>query len=93
MSSTPYDARHQRDRRLALAEFRDGDICFRCRRPMRSWQSKDLDHVRPIARGGVDGPKRLSHSKCNRSAGAVIGNRSIKRKTKRRPIRSHLPNW
>jgi hypothetical protein len=88
-----YGSEHQRARRAALAAFKDGDMCWRCRRPMRSWQALDLDHVRAVAHGGSDGPKRLAHARCNRAAGAVIGNRSARRRVKRRAQHRELPKW
>ena len=51
----PYGNAHQRARRDALASFRDGTACWRCKRPMHLWQRLDLDHVRPIVLGGANG--------------------------------------
>jgi hypothetical protein len=42
---------------------------------MYQWQALDRDHVTPRALGGTDGPAVLAHARCNRSAGARLGNR------------------
>ena len=69
----------QKLRREARANFVDGTPCPMCGRPMRVWQSLDLDHTIPVVYGGGSGRTRLTHSYCNRRAGALIGNRSPKR--------------
>ncbi len=83
-----YGYAHKKARREALASLDDGQLCWRCRRPMRAWQSLDLDHVRPVLLGGSDGPVALSHAKCNRAAGARLGNRNRGRRRIRRAISS-----
>ena len=71
---------HVRGRRAALAVLRDGDPCARCEaagiyHPMYRWQARwlDLDDFPGRMFGGPQ-VKRLSHRKCNRSAGARAGN-------------------
>jgi len=82
---------HRKRRALALAAMRDGDPCWRCGRPMYARQALDLDHVRPRAFGGADGPALLAHASCNRRAGAIQGNRM--RRTRFRRRRRTLPRW
>lgn len=90
-------AAQARLRREALAEFRDGMICARCKRPMRSWQALELDHIIPRSQGGPTTKEnvRLCHKRCNQLAGCVLGNRSPKRKfrTASAPRRRRLPKW
>jgi hypothetical protein len=68
---------HQQARKLALAMLRDGiDCCPRCGRPMFRRQTLHLDDFpsRAIARRfGITPVKRLSHAKCNMSAGGRLG--------------------
>lgn len=40
---------------------------------MHTSQALDYDHVLPIALGGRDGPKQLTHASCNRAKGARLG--------------------
>ncbi|NVI88243.1 hypothetical protein [Actinomadura sp. BRA 177] len=66
-----YGYAHQRARRQALAAMVDEQPCVRCGEPMYHWQLLDLDHAdddRSVYLG-------LAHRGCNRSAGAVRGNR------------------
>ena len=80
---------HRAKRRTALTALRDGDPCARCQqrgiyhpmyralvtwsggRPTSRWL--DLDDFPGRAIGGPQ-VKRLSYRKCNRSAGATLGN-------------------
>ena len=80
MPKPQYGYAHQVARSEAMALFVDGTPCPICRRPMRVWQSLDLDHATPVVKGGMHGPTRLTHSHCNRKQGGLIGNRSAKRK-------------
>jgi len=82
MAKPQYNYEHQKARRDALALFVDGTRCPFCRKPMRVWQSLDLDHRTPVVHGGSAGPTRLAHSYCNRKAGGLIGNRSAKRRVR-----------
>jgi len=75
--------RHQSARRAALAAMRDGDPCSKCGGPMYRGQKLELDHLIPRAYGGTDGPVALAHQYCNRRAGAVLGNKSPKRRRPR----------
>lgn len=85
---------HQKVRRQLLAELVDGDPCWRCGRPM--WRADasglDSDHVVDRQHGGAGGPERLAHARCNRSAGAMAGNRA--RRRRRHVDRNDgLPQW
>lgn len=82
-----YGAEHQTARRHALDNHTDGDPCGFCGQPMYRAQRLDLDHTTPLALGG-DGPRRLTHAKCNRAAGARIGNR---RRVGRAPLPPQPP--
>lgn len=96
MPGATYGSEHKRARRAALDALVDGTPCYLCHRPMYIWQKLDLDHVVPVAFGGAEGPKVLVHRYCNRKAGAVIGNRSPKRRLKSRSGRAtkrNLPKW
>lgn len=73
--------KHQLERKRLLAEFAEGMPCpyaasGHCRHEdgrMWSWQRLDADDWPPRALGGGD-VKRLAHARCNRSAGAHLGN-------------------
>jgi hypothetical protein len=96
MSKTnPYDRAHRADRAQALALLKDGDPCPFCRRPMRSWQSLDLDHVVPVYLARGDGPKRLAHQSCNRRAGGRIGALKVNRRRikRRRIVKRKSSRW
>jgi len=77
MADPAYGYAHQKERAAAIAAMVDGTRCPFCRKPMFKAKARllDYDHVIPVALGGMDGPKRLSHRTCNRRAGAVMGNR------------------
>jgi HNH endonuclease len=92
MPKPQYGWAHQRARALALSILADGTPCRYCHRPMHKWQRLDLDHIVPVAMGGSGGPTVLVHSRCNRVAGAVMGNRL--HGARRRPrARRSLPRW
>ena len=63
----------KRERFAALRE-RDGDTCWRCRRPMRfdlprgDDQAPTIEHIRPKSKGGDGGLDNLClcHARCNR---------------------------
>lgn len=78
---------HQVARAAALAALINGSPCPRCGQPMYRtteaavragclpWMGRlDLDHLVPRVMGGVNGPRLLSHARCNRAAGAHITN-------------------
>jgi len=68
-----YGAEHQKARAAALAALLEGvDRCPFCQQAMFRRQALDYDHVLPISQGGKDGPRRLSHASCNRSAGGKL---------------------
>jgi hypothetical protein len=72
-----YGTEHRKRRAALLAAFVDGTPCPYCHEPMRRGQSLDADHSVAIKHGGT-GADRLSHAKCNRSAGRYLGQPVIK---------------
>lgn len=74
MAKPGYGYAHQQERKRAIAVMVDGTLCPFCHKPMTKRMLLDYDHAVPIALGGMDGVKRLSHRHCNRSVGATIGN-------------------
>lgn len=88
---------HQKPRAQALAALIDGTPCPRCGRGMYRWMITwvdgrptsrwlDYDHVVPRALGG-NGPRRLVHRRCNRRAGAILGNRMRRGKARAKAAR------
>lgn len=74
-----YGRHHQRTRTTALRNLTPGTPCPLCGQPMYREQNLDLDHETPIALGGnPHGPRRLTHARCNRQAGARIGQQRIR---------------
>ena len=65
---------HQQERKRQLATLRPGTPCPRCHLPMHRAQLLDLDDFPGRVFGGPQ-TKRLAHRRCNRSAGATLGNR------------------
>jgi hypothetical protein len=63
--------------------------CIRCGGPILPGQAVDLDHVVPRMAGG-QGPRMLSHSSCNRSHGARIGNAARKARQQARIRRMRM---
>lgn len=65
---------HQKARAQAVIALKDGTPCPRCGQPMWRNQARylDLDHIIPRSMGGGDGPKVLTHRRCNRRAGQRI---------------------
>ena len=64
-----YGRRHRGTRERALQQFRDGDLCGRCFKPMYAFEGIDLDH-------DDDNPERyrgLAHATCNAAAGGSKG--------------------
>jgi hypothetical protein len=53
--------------------FTDGQACIRCRKPIRYWHKRDLDHAYPVYLFGGHGPVAWSHRKCNRRHGGRAG--------------------
>jgi hypothetical protein len=47
--------------------------CEVCGRWVRATDPWDLDHVRPVALGGMYGPTRILHRRCNREQGMALG--------------------
>lgn len=64
---------HQKARAKALREMQEGEPCPFCGEGMDRDQQLDYDHVIPRSQGGTDGPRRLSHARCNRQAGGRLG--------------------
>jgi hypothetical protein len=83
MTGSRYGGRHQSLRKASLP-FAFGQPCCRCGRAMLPGQSLDLDH----ADDGVT-YRGFAHSKCNRRAGAVRGNRmrGVQRNSRREKVR------
>ena len=66
---------HVKDKRAKMAALRDGiDRCPYCGWPMWRTQELELDHHPGRVFGGPQ-VTRLAHARCNRSAGAAMGNR------------------
>jgi hypothetical protein len=96
-----YGAEHAAEARRLKAAMRDGDPCCRCGGPMYRWQLKldrndidgiDADHHGQARALGGRLPDALAHRRCNRRAGARLGNRL--RGAARRPRRAReLPEW
>lgn len=103
-----YGAEHRAAARRLKAAMRDGDPCCRCGQPMWRWQLAldrhdirgiDADHYRQARAHGGHLPDALAHRRCNRSAGATLGNRlrGARRRGQRvgppaQPARE-LPQW
>lgn len=51
-----------------------GEACPYCGRPVWPGQRLDADHAVPRVLGDAPGPLRWAHARCNRSAGARLGN-------------------
>ena len=68
-------APHRKQRERLLRQFVDGSLCGICAEPMWRGQALDADHSQARALYGVHGrADRLTHSACNRSEGAKLGN-------------------
>jgi 5-methylcytosine-specific restriction endonuclease McrA len=95
MAKPGYDAEHKRERRIAIATMPAGTRCPYCHRPMRQTDQLDYDHSVPIALGGINSPKRLAHSFCNRSAGGRLGGAIRRARSRSKIYRPHrkLPRW
>lgn len=98
-----YGAAHQRRARELKAAMHDGDPCCRCGAPMWRWQLTvsrndirgiDADHHKQARALGGGLPDALAHRRCNRSAGASLGNRLRGQRRPRRAARpAELPEW
>ena len=64
---------HQK-RRRDLLPLAYGKECPLCGCVMLEGMALELDHVVPRAMGGMDGPVRITHARCNRAAGARLRN-------------------
>jgi hypothetical protein len=73
MPSTPYDASHRR-RREQLLPRAYGTPCPRCGRKMLRGEDLDLGHSEDVALNPAAKGDRIEHAKCNREAGAILGN-------------------
>lgn len=67
-------AEHVADLKRLKAALRDGEPCWRCGHPMYRTQALERDHIIDRVHGGATGPAVLAHARCNRSAGATMGN-------------------
>lgn len=79
-----YGAEHAKRRAQLAADLVDGDPCCRCGQAMYRWQldvarndmrGLDADHYMQARALGGGLPDALAHRRCNRSAGATLGNR------------------
>src|SRR5512142_1369094 len=86
-------AAHQQLSKRMRANMPDGQPCAKCGQPMHKWQPIELDHLIPRAYGGAGGPVALTHRRCNRRAGAIIGNRSPKRRARRAIKAAAYTRW
>jgi len=94
-----YGTDHDREARRLKAEMRDGDACCRCGGPMWRWQLElgrhdirgiDADHYSQARAQGGALPDALAHRRCNRRAGAQLGNRM---RGQGRAARKPLREW
>lgn len=84
-----YDSRHQRRRKILLAQLKDGEPCPECHKPMWKDPSKNFDghpleadhppgSAQKYAKNKRLNPaKRLIHKHCNASGGAWDGPKRI----------------
>jgi len=63
--------RRERARLLPAAYYTDCPLCGLIMLPD---QALDLDHTTPVILGGGEAGDRITHARCNRSAGATLGN-------------------
>lgn len=91
-----YGAAHQREAARLKRDMQDGDPCCRCDGPMYRWQLDldrndprgiDADHYEQARALGGELPDALAHRRCNRSAGATLGNQ-LRTRTP-----APLPTW
>jgi 5-methylcytosine-specific restriction endonuclease McrA len=88
---------HQQPRKQAIARLQPGTPCPYCGHPMYPTvqmaelagmhprlRALDYDHVIPRALGGAKGPRRLTHSLCNRRAGQRLSTKIRMARTKSR---------
>lgn len=68
--STAYGYAHQLERRRADPQAEPCPFCGTMILPGQLW---DLDHPTPVALGGRGGSGRPAHRRCNRQAGARLG--------------------
>ena len=101
-SERGYDHRHKAAARRLKAELVDGDPCCRCGGPMYRWQldvgrndmrGLDADHHAQARVLGGDLPDALCHRRCNRSAGATLGNQLRGRARRPTPPPPRLKQW
>jgi hypothetical protein len=85
---------HQSARSRALRVLQDGiDTCPYCGRPMNRRQQLDLDDYPPRILAqlrGITPVKRLAHRRCNRSAGARLGNKLRAAGISRAPVAARI---
>ena len=74
-ASREYSSEHRKHRKTLLP-YAYGMPCPLCGQIMQEWQPLDCDDIVPIVLGGTHdiSNKRMTHSRCNRSAGATLGN-------------------
>lgn len=91
-----YGHAHRKACTALKAAMRDGDPCARCGRPMHRSELPHIhgDHVGipRVLGGGL--PDGLSHSRCNLSHGARLGNRLRGARRRAGGVESgRLPEW
>jgi hypothetical protein len=80
MSAGQYSSEHHKER-ARLLPYAYGTACPLCGQVMVEGQAFDLDHSVARVLGGAEVGDRITHSHCNRSAGATLGNRLRGQKT------------
>jgi hypothetical protein len=92
-----YGAQHRAEATRLKRAMHDGDPCCRCGGPMYRWQLTvdrnhpdgiDADHYDQARVLGGALPDALAHRRCNRRAGARLGNR-----LRGLGARRALPEW
>ncbi len=85
---SPYGSEHRRERARQIAALTDtgAERCWRCTRPIYSWQPLVLGHLVDLALGGrPDGPRRLEHRDCSNKSGSRLGAALSVRARRRKP--------
>ena len=74
-ASREYSSEHRKARK-ALLPYAYGNPCPKCGLLMLYGQALDCDDIVPLVLGGTHdiSNKQMTHSRCNRSAGATLGN-------------------
>ncbi len=92
MYKRQYNRQHKNERAAAIALMPEGAPCPLCHKAMYKRQALDYDHTIPVALGGINSAKRLTHAKCNRSAGGKLAHK-LKRIHRINSRERTLPRW